>query len=699
MLAALVQARDSGDLTAAAAAALVAGTAQLGAVAVSQDGAWVTYTVTRRSVEANELTTQRLLQRLPRAGEPAAEPVPLVLPAGASGVRWHPDGSCLSMILREPAQGGARFVCHDIKTGAITPFPVRGRPVTADYKWSPRGNRVAFTAALTRPAPLDPRRGVAYESIQPDNEPVMVLFVLDVRSGEVRQLTSGSMSVARGNNFDWSPDEGSLAVAINPVDTPMSFGDWGYNIDADLVVVDVATGRIRPLVTQPGADAQPCWSPDGRWIAFTTQHRFPAYRPGWPALVRAEGGPVVGFPQDETPMGLGSCHWSADAGDFRYVASVGMAQRFVRADVSSRTTTVLPQASQLHLAYEDNRSFSADGRLMVFTRESLTTPAELFFVALDARAQPAGAAVQLTNLSPDFSLDELVHTEEMSWPSTDGRFTIHGLLLTPASVRTQGHARAPLPTLLYNTGGPGMVLRGFARDGWSAYLPLAARGYAVLIPNTRGRGGYGAEFHDAIRTGRNRYRDPLADALAGLDLLIAEGIADPERTAMLGHSYGAGLTAYAITQTHRFRAAVSHEGFFYPSGATFGYPHDGWVRLLQRDYFGIHDPFDAAERARILEESPGLHVERVRTPTLLLSAGATGSPHGPYGAKFPNPVTDSGPFYDALRRFNVPAALLVYDESHVFQRPAAIADDLTRTGEWLDHWVRDLPFPDAAGAP
>jgi dipeptidyl aminopeptidase/acylaminoacyl peptidase len=320
----------------------------------------------------------------------------------------------------------------------------------------------------------------------------------------------------------------------------------------------------------------------------------------------------------------------------------------------------------------------------------VTTPPELYIVAIGPDGAPAGEPRALTRLSPDFALRSLVRVETLSWPSPDGRFTIHSLLLTPASAWSGGTLRGPLPTLLHYVGGPNMVRRGFAQDGWNnTQLALAARGYAILVPNTRGRGGYGDAFQRGIRDGRTNARLPYADAMAGVELLIAKGIADPARLGVLGHSYGGFLTEYTITQTARFKAAVVHEGhvveMMNPRYTMFAQTSDN--ALLARDLYGVHDPFDDAERARLIADSPGFNGHKVKTPTLLL-----------FGIKSGVAETVGEVFFDVLRRFNVPSALFVYDEGHVFGRPGAIADDATRTAEWLDHWVRGMPYPDAARA-
>ena len=325
---------------------------------------------------------------------------------------------------------------------------------------------------------------------------------------------------------------------------------------------------------------------------------------------------------------------------------------------------------------------------MAYTRESLTTPPELFIVALDRDGRPAGPPRPITQLSREFPLRTAVRAETLSWPSPDRKFTIHALLLTPASAWAGDKLKGPLPTLLNFIGGPSMVRRGFAAEGFGgAQIALAARGYAVLVPNTRGRGGYGDAFQRGIRDGMSNARPPYDDAMAGIDLLIARGIADPAKLGVFGHSYGGFLTEYTVTQTSRFNGAVVHEGhvveMMNPRYTMFEPGSDN--ELLARDLYGVHDPFAPAERARLIADSPGFNANRVKTPTLLQ-----------FGIKSGVAESVGLVFFNALRRFNVPSALFIYDEDHVFSRPAAVADDMTRTAEWLDHWVRGIPYPDAA---
>jgi dipeptidyl aminopeptidase/acylaminoacyl peptidase len=671
------------------AAAILAEMSDISGVQLSPDGSWLVYSVTRRSIAKNSATTEILLQRIP--GSDAPLPAPTSLPERAGNIRWCPDSRCLSMTIAVK-DSPATFVRYDLATGTQTRISIRDTASNAgstgararvaavggDYRWSPTGKFVAFTAPVRAAGGTDQRRGVplAHFSMRERKG----LFTLDVATGIVTQVTADSLPIV---DFGWSPDEESFAASIAEV--PDDQGPW---YGTDLIVVDRKTGAVRQLVKQPGADGNPSWSPDGRWIAFSTHYGATSYNSKWPAVVPAAGGTIVAFPKDETPMGPSVAWWAPDSRTFYYEARFDMTEPIARADIATRRAQLL-LGPPGHLPHDDNHSMSRDGRVMVYTRETLTTPVDLFVVAIDPEGKPIGTPRQLTQLNPSFALGKLIHTDTLSWRSKDGKFTIHGLLLVPGSAVKNGKITGPLPTLLNGIGGPSMVRRGFAGEGFNgAQILFASRGYAVLVPNTRGRAGYGDAFERGIRDGKSNGRLPYEDAMGGIDLLIQRGIADSARLGVLGHSYGGFMTMYAITQTTRFKGAVVHDahGQGILSRETSLFAPGTYQELLFRELFGVHDPFDPAERARLLEESPSLNTNKVKTPTLLQYASQRESQE--YGRAFLN----------GLRRFNVPAVEFVYDEGHVFARPAAIADDLTRTAEWLDYWVRGIPYPDPTRA-
>jgi dipeptidyl aminopeptidase/acylaminoacyl peptidase len=183
--------------------------------------------------------------------------------------------------------------------------------------------------------------------------------------------------------------------------------------------------------------------------------------------------------------------------------------------------------------------------------------------------------------------------------------------------------------------------------GGAAHYPIAAfaeRGYAVLRPNIRGSTGYGKDFRYA------NYGDwggnDFQDVMKGVDDLVAQGIADPDRLGVMGWSYGGYMTSWTVTQTHRFKAA------------SIGAPITDLASLngiadmstFVPDYFGG----EAWEKTELyIERSPLYQVKGVSTPVLLQ--------HG--GADTVCPLSQSKEFYDALLKRGVPVRLTVYPRS------------------------------------
>ena len=547
--------------------------------------------------------------------------------------------------------------------------------VGTDYRWSPDGRLMAFTAPLATRRPLDPRRGVLVGPQWNQGDPESqrhALFVLDVSTGKVAQLSPDDYHVQR---FDWRPDAGAVVVAATLDSEGMPYSR------TNLMIIERATGAVRGLVSQPGMDGSPSWSPDGRWIAFASHFGAHTANAGGPAVIAAAGGPVTRFAGADayTLSAFSQVVWSPDSQRFFYVSGHRMSPRLVEARLSSGRVVSLTPDDGVH----DNRySLSADGRWLAFTRESPSSPPELCVKSL-----PTGDVRTLADVvAPHPAIGQL-RVDRVSWPSRDGRFTVDGFLVRPGARGTSdvaSRAERPLPALVFVEGGPSMVRAGFATDGYNGAVSLlAAHGYAVLVPNTRGRAGYGDRFERGMRDGRSAGRLPYEDLAAGVDVLVRRGIADPDRLGILGHSYGAYLTAYAVTQTDRFKAAVVHEAHVveWLTEALTSAPQTDWA-VLVRDLYGITNVLDRVERSRLIAESPALNADRISTPTLLL-----------FGAH--SRARDAGrPLYNALYRAGVPAELVLYDEGHVLSRPAAIADGLQRTAAWLDFWVRGVPYPD-----
>ena len=667
---------------------------QVSQVEFSPGGTHILYAMKRASVSENQHVTELLVQAVGDDGTAVGEPVRIERVVQSRGeyyfnARWCPDGKSVSYLANFSGgsiAGRGVLSRYDLGTGRTTPLPINdevseastgARPrittIGRDYKWSPTGKLIAFTAVLSKSGRLAPTTGVRVEGALLQNNlsfnagSKIGLFLLDPETGRLEQLSPDTVDV-RG--FDWAPNEQSVVAVVR------TGSDKDIPLDSsDLVLIERTTRSVRTLVAQPGQDIGPVWSPDGKWIAFSSSFGVPGESPSL-AVVPSAGGKVVRLAGADPDDVRGSIlSWTPDSRGFYFDNSFHMTRRLLRADVASGRVTSLPVeegASAMYL------SLSPDARRLAYVHSTPNSPPQLF-----VRNLIDGSVKQVTRLPQQFALTSQVNSKVIEWPSKDGKFTIHGVLLTPEATWNK---TAPLPTLVWLMGGPEMVRAGYAIIGGNAeILSLATRGYAVLIPNTRGRGGYGkASGSEAFKNGKSFARLPYEDLMAGVEYLIESGVADPERLGILGHSWGGYLTAYAVTQTKRFRAAVNYEGA-YPNlvGEQLAIDLPGTNYERAAAYSGLDNPFAPDDLARLISESPAFNMHRVVTPTLLL-----------FGER--SPFKQNGRiFYSAPRRFGIPVEFVLYDEGHGFELPTAQVDYVKRIGDWFDYWVRDMPYPDA----
>jgi dipeptidyl aminopeptidase/acylaminoacyl peptidase len=263
---------------------------------------------------------------------------------------------------------------------------------------------------------------------------------------------------------------------------------------------------------------------------------------------------------------------------------------------------------------------------------------------------------------------QLGAVEELRFKSRDGT-EIHGLLVKPPSY-VPGRK---YPTVLWIHGGPnGQDEHSLALDGYQFEPQMfAARGFVVLRVNYRGGSGRGSVFAKAIFADWGHKE--VEDLLAGVDTLVARGIAAPNRLAIGGWSYGGILTDYTVASDARFKAAISGAG---SANQLATYGSDEYVLQYNNE---LGPPW--RNTALWLKVSyPYFHADRIHTPTLFLG-----------GEKdFNVPINGGEQMYQALRTLGVPAQLIVYPgQHHVFTRPSFIVDLAHRMSDWLDVYVTE----------
>jgi dipeptidyl aminopeptidase/acylaminoacyl peptidase len=278
-----------------------------------------------------------------------------------------------------------------------------------------------------------------------------------------------------------------------------------------------------------------------------------------------------------------------------------------------------------------------------------------------------GRPVRVSRANADLPKLPLGKTELVRWKSTDG-LEIEGLLTYPVAYKPGER----VPLILHIHGGPAGVFREtfLGAPGLYPLAAFSAKGYAILRPNPRGSSGYGKKFRFA------NYNDwggmDYQDLMAGVDHVIQMGVADPERLAVMGWSYGGYMTSWIITQTKRFKAAVIGA----PVTNLWSFTGTADIPGFLPDYFSgeFWTNFEAYRK-----HSPLAHVKGVSTPALIL--------HGEADIRVP--VSQGYEYYQALKRQGVPVKMVVYPrEPHGPREPKFRLDIMNRHLEWVEKYVR-----------
>jgi dipeptidyl aminopeptidase/acylaminoacyl peptidase len=298
----------------------------------------------------------------------------------------------------------------------------------------------------------------------------------------------------------------------------------------------------------------------------------------------------------------------------------------------------------------------ARGGGVAWVGSSPTAPAEVFV------ADHIGLAGRpVTNVNAAVAKLRLGTTRAVEWTSTDG-VRVGGLLVRPAGAPE----KAALKTLVLLHGGPYGARTGLGFQAVPQFY--AAKGYQVFAPNFRSSGGSGTAFK--LRERADWGGQDWRDVMSGIDSLVRWGLADPHRLGVYGHSYGGYLSAWAITQTDRFRAAMVSAGAV-DLGAHWGQSDIQQYRAW--DMKGLPWESEAWQRS-----SPITYMARVKTPTIVFAGDEDRRVPFPQGQEL----------YRALLALHVPTEFVHYPrEPHGYREYRHQWDRATRTLAWFDRWI------------
>jgi dipeptidyl aminopeptidase/acylaminoacyl peptidase len=551
--------------------------------------------------------------------------------------------------------------------------------------FSPDGESIAFlyVEAATRPsgalAAMRPPSGVIGE----DDIEVQRLAVarLDVAAPNALQVTPPNLHVYE---FDWSPDSKSLAyVAADP---PGENNWWvaklythelGGATRAILAPAEVS-GPLHGLQI-----AVPRWSPDGKKIAFIGGLMSDQGATGGDVWIVSAAG---GQPHNLTPQLPASPAWITwDGNDSLFVDEVaGGNCRLVRMrleggpgetriSATAGDTIFSIQGTAGDGRMELSLSATSDRSRFVFNAGGFDHPTEIYVAKPgDQAASGSGSGFAgLTRLSHFNDGVEPAWGKTVSLDWTSDAFRVQGWLMFPKDYDPS----KKYPLLVQVHGGPAAAVLGRWGGGAGGFgaVEFSALGYFVLMPNPRGSYGQGEAFTQANRKDFG-YGD-LRDILAGVDAVLAKYPVDPNRIGIAGWSYGGFMTMFAVTQTNRFKAAVSGAGI----SDWLSYYGENSIDQWMIPYFGASVYDDSAVYAR---SSAITYIKQAHTPTLAVVGDRDGE----------CPAPQSFEFWHALRDLHVPAELVVYpNEGHGFVDPAHRRDVMERAVDWFDRYMPPAP--------
>ncbi len=671
---------------------------------ISPDGLRIVCSVRETRADRSSITHLWLLNAT------AHEPRRLTAETGGSSARWSPDGSSIAFVGRRAGETGLWVMTADGKDARLvapileTNFYLKG--AGERFAWSPDSKRIAFLTSpesvpgakaviaenpafsgiperlkrpLTReeidqlpPATRDlilkaqgavPASASGPEGNTKDDPRVITrlqyksrtafsdsyqshIYIVDVVTPGIRQLTAGPYYE---HSIAWSPKGDEIAFVSNREPEPDRINN------TNLFTVSTVNGAIRQLTQTKGCEWAPVFSPDGQEIAFlgTTReittidsvaedtHVF---------VIPATGGEARDITRS-LDRRANAVKWAPDGTSLRFTAGDRGRTLIFGARKEGQVAPLLNRPIQFGAF-----SISRNGTIAA-TISGPKNPAEVFLI--DSKGELKQISVFNRSTLEPVSLSDIHEFKFVS----DG-IEVQGWLVPPITV----DPNTKYPVILSIHGGPhGMYGYGFN----STFQTLAARGYGVLLINPRGSSGYGQKFSDGCVNdwGGGDYRD----LMNGVDAALARfPFLDGSRLGVMGGSYGGYMTNWVVTQTDRFRAAVSIASL---SNLISFYSTSLYQDLIHAEFNGF--PWDNYEK--LWERSPLAHIKKAKTPVLLIHGELDNDVH----------ITQAEEMFTALRMRGVESVLVRYPrEGHGIQEPRHREDQLLRTLDWFDRRLK-----------
>ena len=647
-------------------------------VEVSPDGKLLVYSLQSRDFGRGKQNSD--LYWIPTAGGEARR-LTSSAEANETGPRWSPDGEQIAFVARRgkeeglwllPAKGGEARCLVTLSTGI------------GDLRWSPDGRHIAFTSTVYSECGDDDEcnerldrwrnEGPLQAHVAEDllyrhwnawyDGKVSHVFVVEVATGRVRDLTPGDReapALALGDaELEFSPDGKELAFTRNP--DPSDRLATSTNADLWVVPVDPGPdGRTLPARNLTASnlawDADPKYSPDGKWIAFRRQ-LTPGYESDlWRlALLDRRTGEVhdlaPGFDNWVTDLA-----WLPDASGVVFQADVAGDTPLHRVSGTGGNPVLVPIQGVL-----DEFVISPDGRWAYGVHRAVGAPQEIW--RYDLRGRESARRLTTHNAALEAEVD--IRPAERHWVEAPGGAKIHTFVVKP-------HGFDPArkyPVIINVHGGPQSQWADSFRGDWQVY---PGAGYVVVFPNPHGSTGYGQAFTAQISGDYNGA--VMQDIAAVTDWISKQPWSDPDRIGAMGWSWGGYAMNWLLGTTTRYKAIASMMGIF-DLASFYGATEELWYP--EWDLAGTPWTSELYE-----SQNPARNAADMRTPTLVVTGERD----------YRIPYTQGLSLFTCLRRNGVPAKLVVLPRAGHWPGWYEMALYYTAHMEWFHRWLGGEPPP------
>lgn len=580
--------------------------------------------------------------------------------------KFSPDGLSLSFtrdnqIFVADLSGGNEKQMTDVYSGA------------SDFEWSADGKKILFISSvypdcLTQDCNKQKDEAKEESKVKAEIFSSLMfrhwdswrgqkrshLFMLDVESGNYTDLTEGSkedvppLALGSSNDFNFSPDGREIAFTMNPTFTS------AVSTNNEIYLLSMTSLKTPKLIsTSAGNDCQPVYSPDGKYLAWTSMERagFEADKRNLILFDRTSGDKKI--LTHNIDRSVEEFIWSPDSKFIYFTSQNGIYSSIYKLNIETETTELFYEEN-----YNTNIKLSADGKNLFFLKQRSDLPSEIFSISTDGK----NTLLQITFTNKVLLSQLEMNSIETFWSDGAEGQKVQSILVKPPFFDPNKN----YPMLFLIHGGPQGAWEDNFHYRWNLQM-FAGAGYVVVATNPRGSTGYGQKFTDEISGdwGGKVY----IDLMNAYDYAVNNfSFIDKKNTFAAGASYGGYMINWIAGHTDKFNALVSHDGVFNLE-SMWGTTEELWFPEWENG----GTPWQNRELYK--KWSPHNFIQNCKTPMLIVQGGYD----------FRVPEEQAFQLFSSLQRPGVDSKLLYFpDETHFVSKPQNAKLWWTTIFDWLN---------------